>query len=47
MGFRIDYYAMASATNQLWEDHPEYRNAIKSGINDISTDETGGSTACS
>lgn len=30
--FLIDYYAMASATNQLLEEHPEYRNSIKAGI---------------
>lgn len=32
MNFFIDYYAMASATNRLLKEHPEYRNSIKAGI---------------
>lgn len=40
--FMIDYYAMASATNWLLEEHSEYRNAIKTGIMNILLDSTVG-----
>lgn len=40
MQFMIDYYAMASATNQLLEEHPEYRNSIKAGIMNTLLDST-------